>query len=199
MNNFLVKVASTIEKFNMANKSERLLVCLSGGADSVTLLLCLYELGYHVCACHVNHHLRGEESDRDQHFCEKLCEKLGVELKVFHADVVGYCKEHSVSTEEGARKLRYDFFDSIGADTAGINDSAGSAAASLKETTEDLKYMRDLAEQEAINRFTTAEVKIDMTGMTNRIDSDMDLDGVLNTLTEGFAEALEVTAEGVHE
>ena len=116
MNNFLVKVASTIEKFNMANKSERLLVCLSGGADSVTLLLCLYELGYDVCACHVNHHLRGEESDRDQHFCEKLCEKLGVELKVFHADVVGYCKEHSVSTEEGARKLRYDFFDSIGAD-----------------------------------------------------------------------------------
>lgn len=89
--------------------------------------------------------------------------------------------------------------DGIGADTAGINDSAGSAAASLKETTEDLKYMRDLAEQEAINRFTTAEVKIDMTGMTNRIDSDMDLDGVLNTLTEGFAEALEVTAEGVHE
>lgn len=89
--------------------------------------------------------------------------------------------------------------DSIGADTAGINDSAGSAAASLKETTEDLKYMRDLAEQEAINRFTTAEVKIDMTGMTNRIDSGMDLDGVLNTLTEGFAEALEVAAEGVHE
>jgi hypothetical protein len=89
--------------------------------------------------------------------------------------------------------------DGIGADTAGINDSAGSAAASLKETTEDLKYMRDLAEQEAINRFTTAEVKIDMAGMTNRIDSDMDLDGVLNTLTEGFAEALEVAAEGVHE
>ena len=89
--------------------------------------------------------------------------------------------------------------DGIGADTAGIIDSAGSAAASLKETTEDLKYMRDLAEQEAINRFTTAEVKIDMTGMTNRIDSDMDLDGVLNTLTEGFAEALEVAAEGVHE
>ena len=91
--------------------------------------------------------------------------------------------------------------DGIGQDLSGpggIKDSAGSAAASLKETTEDLKYMRDLAEQEAINRFTTAEVKIDMSGMTNRIDSDMDLDGVLNTLTEGFAEALEVAAEGVH-
>lgn len=92
--------------------------------------------------------------------------------------------------------------DGIGQDLSGpggIKDSAGSAAASLKETTEDLKYMRDLAEQEAINRFTTAEVKIDMSGMTNRIDSDMDLDGVLNTLTEGFAEALEVATEGVHE
>ena len=92
--------------------------------------------------------------------------------------------------------------DGIGQDLSGpggIKDSAGSAAASLKETTEDLKYMRDLAEQEAINRFTTAEVKIDMSGMTNRIDSDMDLDGVLNTLTEGFAEALEVAAEGVPE
>lgn len=92
--------------------------------------------------------------------------------------------------------------DGIGQDLSGpggIKDSAGSAAASLKETTEDLKYMRDLAEQEAINRFTTAEVKIDMSGMTNRIDSGMDLDGVLNTLTEGFAEALEVAAEGVHE
>ena len=58
--------------------------------------------------------------------------------------------------------------------------------------------LRDLAEQEAINRFTTAEVKIDMTGMTNRISSDMDLDGVLRVLTDGFAEALTVAAEGVH-
>lgn len=70
--------------------------------------------------------------------------------------------------------------------------------AGLKETTEDLKYMRDLAEQEAINRFTTAEVKIDMSGMTNRIDSDVDIDGFINALTEGFSESLETAAEGVH-
>ena len=92
-----------------------------------------------------------------------------------------------------------DLMAGLSADTASIADSTGSAASSLKETTEDLKYMRDLAEQEAINRFTTAEVKIDMTGMTNRIDSDMDLDGVLTTFTTGFAEALEIAAEGVHE
>ncbi len=97
-------------------------------------------------------------------------------------------------SEQGAS----DAVGGIGSDTSSIADSAGSAASSLKETSEDLKYMRDLAEQEAINRFTTAEVKIDMTGMTNRIDSGMDLDGVLTVLTDGFAEALETAAEGVH-
>ena len=51
---------------------------------------------------------------------------------------------------------------------------------------------------DAVNRFTTAEVRIDMSGMTNRIDSDMDLDGVISVLTDGFAEALEIAAEGVH-
>ena len=69
----------------------------------------------------------------------------------------------------------------------------------LKSADEDLAYLRDIAEMEAINRFTTAEVKIDMTGMTNRIDSDMDLDGVLTVLTDGFAEALEIAAEGAHQ
>lgn len=84
------------------------------------------------------------------------------------------------------------------ANTEATAENTGSAASSLKATSEDLKYLRDLAEQEAINRFTTAEVKIDMTGMTNRISSDMDLDGVLRVLTDGFAEALTVAAEGVH-
>lgn len=82
-----------------------------------------------------------------------------------------------------------------------LGDIAGdtsSIAGSVKSSDEDLAYLRDLAEQEAINRFTTAEVKIDMTGMTNRIDSSMDLDGVLTVLTDGFAEALEIAAEGVH-
>ena len=82
-----------------------------------------------------------------------------------------------------------------------LGDIAGdtsSIAGSVKSSDEDLAYLRDLAEQEAINRFTTAEVKIDMTGMTNRIDSNMDLDGVLTVLTDGFAEALEIAAEGVH-
>ena len=72
-------------------------------------------------------------------------------------------------------------------------------ADALTVNNEQLEYLRDIAERDAINRFTTAEVKIDMTGMTNRIDGGADLDGVLTTLTDGFAEALVTAAEGVHE
>ncbi len=113
---FLNKVVETIGKFDMFHKGERLLVCLSGGADSVSLLLCLKKLGYDVCACHVNHQLRGEESERDQRFCQQLCEKLGVELFTQRIDVTEYCKQNSVSVEEGARELRYRVFSSIKAD-----------------------------------------------------------------------------------
>lgn len=89
--------------------------------------------------------------------------------------------------------------DNIAADTGSIADSTGGMADALTVNNEQLEYLRDIAERDAINRFTTAEVKIDMTGMTNRIDGGADLDGVLTTLTDGFAEALVTAAEGVHE
>ena len=71
-------------------------------------------------------------------------------------------------------------------------------AKSLDVSNEQLQYLRDIAERDAINRFTTAEVKIDMTGMNNRIEGSADLDGVISQLTDGFAEALVTEAEGVH-
>lgn len=88
--------------------------------------------------------------------------------------------------------------DSLYNSSAQTAENTAAMADSMSISEEDLAYMRDIAEREAINRFTTAEVKIDMTGMTNRIDSNVDLDGVLTTLTDGFAEAIEVAAEGVH-
>lgn len=88
--------------------------------------------------------------------------------------------------------------DGIGSDTADIADSTGGMAKSLDVSNEQLQYLRDIAERDAINRFTTAEVKIDMTGMNNRIEGGADLDGVISQLTDGFAEALVTAAEGVH-
>jgi tape measure domain-containing protein len=82
----------------------------------------------------------------------------------------------------------------IAADTSGI---AGGLSDSKDISDEQLTYLRDIAEREAINRFTTAEIKIDMTGMTNRIDGQLDIDGVVSQLTEGFIESLSTAAPGV--
>lgn len=112
----LKKAEATIRKYNMANKSERLLVGLSGGADSAALLLCLKKLGYDICACHINHCLRGAESDRDENFCVQLCKANDIYIEVRRIDVTGYCRENSLSTEEGARILRYKAFSEIKAD-----------------------------------------------------------------------------------
>jgi len=81
------------------------------------------------------------------------------------------------------------------ADTAG---STGSMADSMEITSEDLKYLRDIAETEVVNRFTTAEIKVEMTN-NNNVSSDMDLDGMVDYLANGVNEAMEKAAEGVHD
>ena len=88
----------------------RLLVALSGGADSVAMLRALKMLGCDVEAAHCNFHLRGSESDRDETFCKNLCESLGVELHLAHFDTVAFAQLHGVSIEMAARTLRYDYF-----------------------------------------------------------------------------------------
>lgn len=79
--------------------------------------------------------------------------------------------------------------DSIADDTSAIKDS-------VDITDEDLKYLRDIAEQEAINRFTTAEIKLDMTN-NNNVSSNADLDGIVDGMTTKVLEALEIVREGV--
>ena len=86
------------------------LVALSGGADSVALLLCLKELGYRVEAVHCNFQLRGEESMRDERFCEELCQRENIPLHKVHFDTQAYADLHKVSIEMAARELRYHYF-----------------------------------------------------------------------------------------
>lgn len=76
--------------------------------------------------------------------------------------------------------------------------NTGRMADSLERTNEELKYLRDIAERDVINRFTTAEIKVDMGGVTNNLSSEMDLDGVVDYLANGVQEAMEKCAEGVH-
>ncbi|MBP0956949.1 MAG: tRNA lysidine(34) synthetase TilS [Oscillospiraceae bacterium] len=108
-------VRETVSRYDMIPRGSRVIACLSGGADSVCLLRVLEmlrnDLGFSLYAVHVNHCLRGEESDRDMHFCEELCKGLDIPLSVYHVDVKGYCAEKGTSTEEGARILRYGAFD----------------------------------------------------------------------------------------
>ena len=97
----------------------------------------------------------------------------------------------------------YADLSNYGAGLAGdVGDIAGNTGAikdSMDITEEDLKYLRDIAEQEAINRFTTAEIHVDQSGMQNIINKDMDLDGVVDKLSDSVKETLSIVAEGVHE
>ena len=85
-------------------------MALSGGADSVALLLLLKEHGFNVHAAHCNFRLRGAESDGDEAFCVELCQELGVELHRVHFDTRTYAELHKVSIEMAARELRYGWF-----------------------------------------------------------------------------------------
>lgn len=87
----------------------------------------------------------------------------------------------------------------IGDGVGSIDDNTGKIKDSLDVTEEDLKYLRDIAEQEAINRFTTAEINVDMSGMQNTVNSGDDIDGFMTKLTDSVNEAVDNMTEGVHE
>ncbi len=104
------KVEVYIEKHKLLKANNLYIVALSGGADSVALLLLLKEHGFNVHAAHCNFLLRDAESDRDESFCVSLCQQLGVELHRAHFCTREYAELHKVSIEMAARELRYRWF-----------------------------------------------------------------------------------------
>ena len=107
------KVAAFISQHHLLDADKKHLVALSGGADSVALLLVLRRLGYTVEAVHCNFHLRGEESNRDEQFVRLLCEKEDISLHLAHFDTKTYAELHQVSIEMAARELRYRYFEQL--------------------------------------------------------------------------------------
>jgi len=107
------KVAQFIKTEQLFQKDDKLLVALSGGADSVALLRVLLQLGYEVEAAHCNFHLRGEESDRDELFVTKLCKQLDTPLHIVHFDTHAEAERLRISIEMAARQLRYLWFEQL--------------------------------------------------------------------------------------
>jgi len=107
------KVARYVADCGLLSATDRVLVGLSGGADSVCLMLMLQRLGYECAAVHCNFHLRGAESVRDEEFVRQLCERLGVRLHLADFDTEGFAHRRRLSVELAARTLRYDHFQQL--------------------------------------------------------------------------------------
>ncbi len=111
--NYKKRIQHFIEENKLFAFSDKVLVALSGGADSVALLRVLIDLGY-TCECaHCNFHLRGEESDRDEQFVRSLCQEHQIPLHVKHFETESYAKEKQISIEMAARELRYAWFEEL--------------------------------------------------------------------------------------
>ena len=139
----LKKIAHFIEQHKLLSKDKKYIVALSGGADSVCLLLVLQRLGYDVEAAHCNFKLRGEEADRDEQFCIELCKKHDIKIHLVHFDTNFYAISHKISIEMAARELRYSYFENlirdIGADAVCVahhqNDCAETVILNLVRGT----------------------------------------------------------------
>lgn len=104
------KVKNTIEKFNLLNKEDKILVAVSGGPDSISLLNILHELGYNICTAHVNHGLR-ENAENDEKYVTKFCKVRNIPCFIKKVKLKEI--ESDMTTEELGRKIRYEFFDEI--------------------------------------------------------------------------------------
>lgn len=143
----LRRVLKYIRDKELLEKGDRVLVCVSGGADSVALLDVLQRGGYECVVAHCNFHLRGAESDRDEQFVrEVIGERLkakGEKLWVKDFDTVGYAQEKGISIEMAARELRYRWFAEVAAETGckaiavahHQNDQAETVLLNLKRGT----------------------------------------------------------------
>lgn len=112
------KIAKYIDNEHLLSKEDKVIIALSGGADSVALLHVMHSLGYKCEAAHCNFHLRGEESNRDETFVHELCKSMQIPLHIIHFETEKYAIENKISIEMAARELRYQWFEEIKKESA---------------------------------------------------------------------------------
>lgn len=126
------KAIDTLKKYKMLDACKSVIVGLSGGADSVALTHFLLDKKVAVIAAHINHSLRGEESNRDENFVREFCSKNNIQLFVLKVDIEKIAEESGEGLEECGRRIRYDYFNEILRETSSqkiatahnLNDSA---------------------------------------------------------------------------
>ena len=108
------RIRKYMKDMQLVSEGDRIVIGVSGGADSVCLLYLLSEcrefFNYDLFVVHVNHRLRGKEADEDEAYVQSICHTLGLHFHAYHIDVVALAKEHGMSLEEAGRKARYDAF-----------------------------------------------------------------------------------------
>lgn len=139
-NNITFEISGKIQRanrdFSLFDGCKKILVALSGGADSCCLLLSLWEnrerYGYSLCALHVNHQIRGDEADRDEAFARALCQKYGIEFFCERADIPSLSRQSGLSEELCARNVRYGLFEKYcreyGFDAVAVAHNSGDNA-----------------------------------------------------------------------
>ncbi|HUI67952.1 MAG TPA: tRNA lysidine(34) synthetase TilS [Nitrospirota bacterium] len=141
----LVKVKLTIERFGMLKPGERVLVAVSGGPDSVCLLSALRalsaELGVSLHIAHLDHMFRGRESADESLFVARLAEKLGTPVTIEQLDVPSFCRERGMSSQAGAREVRYGFLHRV-AETIGASRIATGHTADDQAETFLMRLLR---------------------------------------------------------
>jgi len=132
------KILGTIQKYSMLKQGDTVIAAVSGGADSVALLHFLSgpDLQIKIRACHLNHCLRGEESDRDERLVRTMCREYGIPLDVRRADVASLARQEKCSVELAARKERYRFFEEL----AQIHGAKIATAHTLSDLTETVLF-----------------------------------------------------------